>query len=74
MDGHINIDQPTAGSGSGLGSGVGPGGDSADGRGSSRKRWQRMPQEGPGTHPSYGVSGTKKYHKFCINNSKDMVS
>uniref|UniRef100_A0A0P6K0U6 Presenilin n=1 Tax=Aedes aegypti TaxID=7159 RepID=A0A0P6K0U6_AEDAE len=56
MDGHINIDQPTAGSGSGLGSGVGPGGDSADGRGSSRKRWQRMPQEGPGTHPSYGTN------------------
>ncbi|XP_019534064.3 presenilin homolog isoform X2 [Aedes albopictus] len=60
MDGHINIDHPpTVGSGSGLGAGVGPGaggGDSTDGRGSSRKRWQRMPQDGPGAHPSYGTN------------------
>nr|XP_019534064.2 presenilin homolog isoform X2 [Aedes albopictus] len=60
MDGHINIDHPpTVGSGSGLGAGVGSvtgGGDSIDGRGSSRKRWQRMPQDGPGAHPSYGTN------------------
>ncbi|XP_065085879.1 presenilin homolog isoform X2 [Ochlerotatus camptorhynchus] len=52
MDGHINIDHPTSASGSG----AGLGGDAADGRGSSRKRWQKMPQDGPGTHPSYGTT------------------
>lgn len=62
MDGHINIDHPTASSGSGglvgpgSGSGSVGGGDATDGRGSSRKRWQKMPQDSTGGHPSYGTT------------------
>lgn len=62
MDGHINIDHPASGSsagGSGGGglAGPGSGGDSTDGQGSTRKRWQKMPQEGAaGAHPSYGTT------------------
>lgn len=56
MDGHINIDQPAAGGVTGS-----SGGDSTDGRSSSRKRWQKMPQQqqpegGAGGHPSYGTT------------------
>ncbi|XP_055623934.1 presenilin homolog isoform X2 [Toxorhynchites rutilus septentrionalis] len=67
MDGHINIDHPTFSSGSGGVGGDAPGtgavisgveGDSTDGRGASRKRRQKIPQEAAGTQTSYGTTDT----------------
>lgn len=62
MDGHINIDQPPPASmgASGVGGSSGGTEDSTDGRSSSRKRWQKMPQQQDGGvaggHPSYGTT------------------
>ncbi|XP_039443669.1 presenilin homolog isoform X2 [Culex pipiens pallens] len=57
MDGHINIDHPAPATTSTVGGSGGPG-DSTDGRSSSKKRWQKMPQQdgGTGGHPSYGTT------------------
>lgn len=75
MDGHINIDHPaTTASGSNGGGLAGPGSASGGAAGGDpiepRKRWQKMPQDGPGAHQSYGTTDSAPHVTIRDPNSR----